>query len=158
MAKLELLVIHCSATPSGREVTSADIHKWHTSPVSEGGRGWKQVGYSDLIHLDGTIENLVKYNEDDVVDPWEITNGATGINSKTRHVVYAGGTDKAGKAKDTRTPSQLKSLEDYVWNFIRLHPTAKVAAHRQFAQKECPSFDSVEWLKSIGFPNNNIYK
>ncbi len=51
MAKLKYLVLHCTATPEGREVTSADIRRMHLSPVSAaGGRGWKQVGYTDLIH------------------------------------------------------------------------------------------------------------
>ena len=49
MAKLERLVIHCTATPPGREVSAADIRRWHTAPVSQGGRGWRQVGYTDLI-------------------------------------------------------------------------------------------------------------
>ena len=52
MARLQYLVIHCTATPEGREVTSAAIRHWHTDPVSKGGRGWKQVGYTDMIHLD----------------------------------------------------------------------------------------------------------
>ncbi|MFR6683342.1 MAG: lysozyme, partial [Phocaeicola massiliensis] len=51
MAKLKYLVIHCTATAESREVSSADIRRWHTAPVSEGGRGWKQVGYTDLFHL-----------------------------------------------------------------------------------------------------------
>lgn len=59
MAKLQLLVIHCTATPPGREVSADDIRRWHTAPPSEGGRGWKQVGYTDMIHLDGTVERLV---------------------------------------------------------------------------------------------------
>lgn len=49
MAKLKYLVIHCTATAESREVSSADIRRWHTAPVSEGGRGWKQVGYTDLF-------------------------------------------------------------------------------------------------------------
>ena len=53
MAKLKFLVLHCTATPEGREVSSDDIRTWHTNPVSKGGRGWKQVGYTDLIHLNG---------------------------------------------------------------------------------------------------------
>lgn len=157
MAKLELLCIHCTATPDQRQVYPEDIRKWHLGPVSEGGRGWKQVGYSDMILLNGVVVNLVKYNEDDRVDPWEITNGATGINSKTRHVVYVGGTDKKGNPKDTRNKAQLEALTDYVWDFISKHPTAKVCGHNQFAQKACPSFDTVAWLRSIGFPENNIY-
>jgi N-acetylmuramoyl-L-alanine amidase len=73
MAKLKYLVIHCTATPEGREVSSADIRKWHTSPVAQGGRGWKQVGYTDLFHLNGGVERLVENNEDAQVDPWEAT-------------------------------------------------------------------------------------
>ena len=78
MAKLKYLVLLCTATPEGREVSSNDIRAWHTNPVSKGGRGWKQVGYTDLIHLNGEIERLVVNNEDANVDPWEITNGAKG--------------------------------------------------------------------------------
>ena len=85
MAKLERLVIHCTATPPGREVSAADIRRWHTAPVSQGGRGWRQVGYTDLIHLDGSVERLVPNNEDRTVDPWEITNGACGYNATTSH-------------------------------------------------------------------------
>ena len=109
MGKLKYLVIHCTATPEGREVSSADIRKWHTSPVSQGGRGWKQVGYTDLFHLQGGVERLVNNNEDAQVDPWEVTNGAKGYNSVSRHIVYAGGVAKDGKTpKDTRTGCQKK--------------------------------------------------
>ena len=111
MAKLKYLVIHCTATPEGREVSSADIRKWHTSPVAQGGRGWKQVGYTDLFHLNGGVERLVENNEDAQVDPWEVTNGAKGYNSVSRHIVYAGGVEKDGKTpKDTRTGCQKKAL------------------------------------------------
>ena len=91
MAELKYLVIHCTATPQGRKVTGNDIRAWHTNPVSKGGRGWKQVGYTDMFHLDGTVERLARNNEDARVDPWEITNGAKGYNSISRHIVYVGG-------------------------------------------------------------------
>ena len=112
MAKLKYLVIHCTATPEGRDVSAADIRRWHTAPVSAGGRGWKQVGYTDLIHTDGRVERLVANNEDANVDPWEITNGAAGYNSVSRHIVYAGGVDadNVQKAKDTRTPVSYTHL------------------------------------------------
>lgn len=151
MAKLLYLVIHCTATPEGREVTSADIRRMHTAPVSEGGRGWKQVGYTDIIHLDGTVERIVDNNEDANVDPWEITNGATGYNSVSRHVVYAGGMTKDMKApKDTRTPAQRKAMEEYVRDFHRRFPTVKIIGHNEVAAKACPSFDVQAWLREIG--------
>ncbi|MCH5236995.1 MAG: N-acetylmuramoyl-L-alanine amidase [Muribaculaceae bacterium] len=164
MGKLKYLVIHCTATPEGREVTAADIKRWHTSPVSAGGRGWNQVGYTDLFKLDGTVERLVNNNEDANVDPWEITNGAKGYNSVSRHIVYAGGTDKNGKAKDTRTEAQEKALREYVIDFHRRFPDVKILGHRDLSPdkngngiiepsewiKACPSFEVSEWLKGIG--------
>jgi len=156
--QLTYLVIHCTATPEGREVSADEIRRWHTSPKPKG-RGWKQVGYSDIIHLDGTVENLVPYNDDDVVDTWEITNGASGINSISRHVVYAGGVsaDDVKKAKDTRTWLQELAMITYVKETIARHPNIKVAGHNQFAQKACPSFNVPIWLMAIGVSDENIY-
>ena len=151
MTKLKYLVLHCTATPEGREVTGADIRRWHTSPASNGGRGWKQPGYTDIIHLDGTVERIVDNNEDANVDPWEITNGAKGYNSVSRHVVYAGGCARDGKTpKDTRTPAQLKAMEAYVKDFHKRFPGVRIIGHNEVAAKACPSFDVQKWLKSIG--------
>jgi hypothetical protein len=158
--KLTYLIIHCTATPEGREVTSDEIRKWHTSP-SPKGRGWKQVGYSDMIHLDGTLENLVPYNNDDIVDAWEITNGVKGYNSISRHVVYVGGVDadNVRKAKDTRTWLQELKMITYVKETIARHPHILVGGHNQFNNKKaCPSFNVPSWLRAIGIPEKNIYK
>ncbi len=144
MTRMKYLVIHCTATPEGREVSSSEIRHWHTDPVSWGGRGWKQVGYTDLIHLDGTVERMVDNNEDAEVDPWEVTNGARGYNSVSRHIVYVG-----GLAKDTRTVAQLKALADYVRTFRQRFPSVRIVGHNELAAKACPSFDVQEWLKAI---------
>lgn len=150
MTTLKYLVIHCTATPEGRDVTPEDIRRWHTSPVSAGGRGWKQVGYTDLIRLDGTVERLVNNNEDANVDPWEITNGAKGYNSISRHIVYAGGCDRSMNPRDTRTAAQEKALRAYVLDFHRRHPSVRIIGHNEIAAKACPSFDVQKWLRSIG--------
>lgn len=149
--KLQYLVLHCTATPEGREVSSSEIRHWHTDPVSKGGRGWRQVGYTDMIHLDGRIERLVDNNEDSWVDPWEITNGAKGYNSVSRHVVYVGGVAMDGRTpKDTRTQAQLLSMERYVSAFHARHRSVRIVGHNELAAKACPSFDVQNWLKSIG--------
>lgn len=153
MSRMKYLVLHCTATPEGREVSSKEIRHWHTDPVSKGGRGWKQVGYTDLFHLDGTVERLVRNNEDAEVDPWEVTNGAAGYNSVSRHVVYAGGVAKDGKTpKDTRTAGQLKAMRDYVRDFHERFPQIRIVGHRDLpgVKKACPSFDVKAWLESIG--------
>lgn len=153
MAGMKYLVLHCTATPEGREVTSGEIRHWHTDPVKKGGRGWKQVGYTDMIHLDGKVERLVKNNEDAEVDPWEVTNGAKGYNTVSRHVVYVGGVSKDGKtAKDTRTEAQLKAMTAYVRDFHERFPQIRIVGHGELpgVKKACPSFDVAAWLRSIG--------
>ena len=151
MAKLQYLVLHCTATAENRAVSSDEIRRWHTGPVSKGGMGWKQVGYTDMIHLNGRIERLVDNNEDAKVDPWEITNGAKGYNSISRHVVYVGGCAHDGKTpRDTRTSSQKEALAKYVRGFHRQFPDVKIIGHNEVAAKACPSFDVQKWLKEIG--------
>lgn len=148
---MKYLVIHCTATREGREVSSEEIRHWHTDPVSKGGRGWKQVGYTDMIHLDGRVERLVRNNEDEWVDSWEITNGAAGYNAVSRHVVYVGGCGADGKTpKDTRTAAQAAALEKYVREFHRQHPNVRIVGHNELAAKACPCFDVRRWLKTLG--------
>lgn len=174
--ELNYLVIHCTATPEGRDIQKDDIVRWHMSPKSKGGRGWDRLGYSDMIYLDGSLVNLTPYNQDNKVDPWEITWGAKGINSRSRHVVYTGGLkldpelEMLGEddlddipfndkyvPNDTRTPAQLDTMEVYVRYMIKRHPNIKVAGHNQFASKACPSFNVPKWLRSIGIEEKNIY-
>jgi N-acetylmuramoyl-L-alanine amidase len=158
MKKILYLVIHCTATPEGRAVTADDIRRMHLSPVEKGGRGWKQVGYSDMVMPDGTIVNLVPRNDNEYVEPWEITNGVAGINNVSRHIVYVGGCDKNMKPKDTRTERQKIMLTNYVHGFIMMHPDILVAGHNQFDNKACPSFDVPEWLRQINVAEKNIYR
>ena len=150
MAKIKYLVIHCTGTPEGREVSADEIRRWHTAPPPSG-RGWKQVGYTDMVHLNGRIERLVK-NEDANVDTWEITNGAVGFNSVSRHIVYVGGIDARSKsAKDTRTEAQKISLRKYVEDFHKRFPGVRIIGHNQLNKnKACPSFDVPKWLSEIG--------
>jgi N-acetylmuramoyl-L-alanine amidase len=112
-----------------------------------------------MIHLNGIVENLVPYNDDDIVQPREITNGAEGLNGISRHVVYVGGMDVDNlHPKDTRTPEQLMALRNYVVNMIAHYPDVKVAGHNQFSAKACPSFEVAKWLGAIGIAEKNIYR
>jgi len=152
MAKrIEYLVIHCTATPAGRKVSRQDIYDWHIV-----GRGWSRLGYSDMIHLDGKLENLTDYDMDTLIENHEMTWGVKGINSISRHMVYVGGLDKKLKPKDTRTPAQKETMADYVRFMVKRYPWIKVAGHNFFANKDCPCFDWRSWLREIGVPERNI--
>lgn len=128
-------------------------------PVRElSGRGWSVVGYSILVELGGLMTVLHHFNDDRVMDPWEITNGVQGHNHHARHIVYAGGTDARGKSKDTRTPFQRATMEKLVKAMVRLWPDIKVVGHRDLdAGKDCPSFEVRAWGESIGLPRRNLH-
>lgn len=150
--KLTRLIIHCTATPEGREVTKKDIEQWHYVE-----RGWSKLGYSDMIHLDGRLENLTPFNQDDTVDYNEMTWGVSGLNGISRHIVYVGGLDKKRKAKNTLNDKQKKTLLDYLRYTILRHPKIKIAGHNQFANKDCPSFKVPSFLINNGIPLKNIF-
>jgi N-acetylmuramoyl-L-alanine amidase len=156
----QVLFLHCAASPEGREHTGADIVAMHTLPVAKGGRGWSRPGYSDVIRLNGKIDNIWKHDSDSDIKEWEVTFGVLGsilLNRNARHVCYIGGMDKEmKKPKDTRTTAQKLSMYDYIHEQIRLNPNIVIAGHNQVQLKACPSFDVTNYLISIGVSAYNI--
>ena len=136
------IIVHCSATREGMDYTVADIKRWHTTPVSKGGRGWSDIGYHYVIYRDGSVHKGRDVN----------IAGAhcTGHNSHSIGVCYIGGLKIDGKNdKDTRTPAQKASLLKLLKELRTLYPMAKIRGHRDFANKACPSFDATKEYKSI---------
>ncbi len=160
MNELEFLVGHCLYTTEGRHFTIEDVLKWHTDPKHAGGRGWRKPGYSDVIYLDGSLHNMIPFDQDNMVESWEISNGARGINRRSRHYAYVGGLGKDGNYKDTRTRAQKQSEEVYIRYMILRHPNIKVMGHNQApnTDKPCPCYDMPTYLRSIGIPGKNIYQ
>ena len=50
MRKIDLIVIHCSATRAGKNYTAADIDRWHRE------RGFSMIGYHFVVLRNGTVE------------------------------------------------------------------------------------------------------
>ena len=156
--KLQALIIHCTATPEGRDTKAVAFADWFTRPVNKGGKGWRKPGYNDIIELDGTVVNLVPYNEDSTVSWTEVAYGAGEYNGIARNICYVGGCDRKMKPKNTLTAAQESSLKDYIFAFIRAHPNAVVIGHNQLIKKACPSFDVPTKLREWKVPEKNIYK
>ena len=130
------IIVHCSATPEGKDYTLDTIRQWHRQ------RGFSDIGYHYVIHPDGTVEEGRDVN----------IAGAhcSGHNSKSIGICYIGGmTADNKKAKDTRTEEQRKSLKALLMAMRKLYPNAKIHGHRDFAAKACPSFDATEEYKNI---------
>ncbi|MCP4162809.1 MAG: hypothetical protein GY760_22340 [Deltaproteobacteria bacterium] len=140
MREIRKLIVHCSATREGQEISAATINTWHLK------RGWSGIGYHFVIGLDGTIE----YGR-----PLEKTGAHTkGYNRSSIGICYIGGVESErvdGKwiPKDTRTCEQKESLKLLLKTLLRLHPGAVIHGHRDFANKACPSFDATEEYKHL---------
>ncbi len=136
MRKVNKIIIHCTATPEGRDVSIDEVRRWH---VKE--RGWRDVGYHFLIRLDGTVEEG---------RPIEMTGAHTkGHNWDSIGIAYAGGMSKdMTEPKDTRTDEQKDSLVDLL---CQLHDCygGTVYGHRDFSAKACPSFDAKTEYENI---------
>lgn len=50
MNKIDSIIIHCSATRAGQDLTEKDIDRMHRA------RGFSQIGYNYVIRIDGAVE------------------------------------------------------------------------------------------------------
>lgn len=137
MRKIDKIIIHCSATPEGKDFDWTDIDRWHKQ------RGWSGIGYHYVIKLNGNIQSGRALEK--------IGAHAKGYNRKSIGVCYIGGVDNKLRPKDTRTPEQKKALIDLL-NFLKLeHPEAEILGHRDLPNvtKACPSFHAYEEYKNL---------
>ena len=132
MRKINKIILHCSATPEGRKHDVADIRRWHLK------RGFNDIGYHYLIHIDGTIEEGRPINK----------QGAhcSGENKGSIGLCYVGGMSKdMKKAKDTRTQAQKDSLIKIMHELIyKYNKDMTIHGHNEYANKACPSFNVQE--------------
>ena len=133
MRKINKIIIHCTATPQKRHHDVQDIRRWHLA------RGFNDIGYHYLIHLDGFIE---------VGRPITKTGAHTAYANKgSIGICYVGGMTKDMKhPKDTRTDAQKNSLIELMQELIyKYNKDMTIHAHYQFANKACPCFDIKEY-------------
>lgn len=144
MRKKDMVVVHCTATPEGREVSLAQLIAMHQA------RGFKTCGYHKVVHLDGSV-SIGRKDE-------EVGAHVAGHNATTLAISYVGGVTATGKAKDTRTPAQKATMKREIAAWLAKYPTiTKVVGHRDLSpdlnkdgritpdewMKQCPCFDAI---------------
>jgi len=136
MRKINEIIVHCSATREGQEISVDTIRQWHIR------RGWSDIGYHFVIYLDGSVHEG---------RPLERIGAHTiGHNRNSIGVCYIGGMNKEyTKAKDTRTTAQKESLKKLLMSYKNKYKDIKIYGHRDFANKACPSFDATSEYKWI---------
>lgn len=130
------LIVHCTATPEGKDYTVDTIRQWHLQ------RGFSDIGYHYIIHLDGSIS---KGRDESVVGAH-----CTGHNTYSIGVCYVGGCKADGKTpKDTRTSAQKQALLDLLKELKGKYKGASIHSHKDYANKACPSFDATKEYANI---------
>lgn len=128
MRSIKKIIIHCAATPEGRDFTAQQIDAWHRQ------RGFRCIGYHFVVYRDGSVHRG---------RPLEQVGAHTsGHNANSIGICYIGGCASDGKTpKDTRTPQQREALIRLVSELRSQFPQASVHGHNEFANKACPSFN-----------------
>ena len=136
MRKIDLIVVHCSATRSDRRFTVEDLIACHNARFGF-------TGYHYYITRDGQLyqtrhENLVGAH-------------ARHYNQHSIGVCYEGGYDEKGREADTRTEAQKHALWALLKSLKVDYPDAQIVGHRDLpgVRKACPCFDAKTEYESL---------
>lgn len=154
--EIDAVVVHCSATPEGRDLDWRDINMMHVQ------RGFRCIGYNFIVKLDGTVQA----GRSLTIDGAHCNSKGFSGKSYNKHsigICYVGGTDAQGKAKDTRTPEQKKALRELIAKLVKEYLIKEILGHRDTSPdldgdgvvepfewiKMCPCFDAVSEYKDL---------
>jgi N-acetyl-anhydromuramyl-L-alanine amidase AmpD len=141
--KITEIIIHCSATPDGKDYTVDDIRRWHKQ------RGYSDVGYHYIVYRNGILAQGRDVNT--------IGAHASGHNAHSIGICYIGGMSADNtRPEDTRTLRQKGRLLSLLVDLRKLYPNARIIGHRDLSEdkngngiiepsewmKACPSFDA----------------
>lgn len=153
MRPINLIVIHCSATPDGRWTTAADIDVWHAQRGFHRDPAWmarcnpqlKAIGYHHVIYTNGAIASGRHHDE--------IGAHVAGFNQKSLGVCMVG--------TGHFSAAQWGELRELVLSLQKRYPDARICGHRDLSPdkdgdgniepfewlKTCPGFDVDPWFK-----------
>ena len=86
MRNIKEIIIHCSATREGQDISVDTIRKWHVE-----GRGWSDIGYHFYIDINGDIQKGR--------DIAKIGAHCSGHNRNSIGICYCGGVEEDGKTR-----------------------------------------------------------
>ena len=131
MRKIDLIVVHCSATRCDKSYPVETL-------IADHGKRFGYTGYHYYVTRDGRLyqtrhENLVGAH-------------AKGYNKHSIGVCYEGGLNPQGKPADTRTDKQKKTLLGLLCALKLDYPDAVILGHRDLpdVHKACPCFNAKE--------------
>ena len=131
MRKIDLIVIHCTATREDKSLSPAELDRMHRQ------RGFNGCGYHYYVRRDGEICSMRPVGQ--------VGAHAKGHNANSIGIAYEGGLDAGGNPADTRTAEQTEQLTLLLMRLAKLFPGARIRGHRDMSgsiPKACPCFDA----------------
>jgi len=137
MRDINRIIIHCSATPEGRDIDAATIKDWHVN-----GNGWSDIGYHYVIKLNGEIESG---------RPLDVTGAhVKGHNKDSIGICYIGGADEDMNPKDTMLDCQEEAMRELIFSLRMVwDKELTLHGHNEYASKACPSFKVSQKFEDI---------
>lgn len=120
MRKIDLIVIHCSATRENTDYSPEQLESDHKA------RGFLRAGYNFYIRKSGEVVNLRPLEQ--------IPAHARGHNKHSIGICYEGGLDITGQSRDTRTQAQKTSLLRLIRHLLICFPGSWVCGHRDLSE------------------------
>ena len=133
MRKINLIVIHCSATRVTQDFTVGELEACHLA------RGFRDIGYHYYITKDGVIYPCRPESEPGA--------HARHYNAHSIGICYEGGLSPSGCISDTRTPKQKEAMKHLILDLHHRFPGIRtILGHRDLpgVQKACPCFDATK--------------
>jgi len=129
MRKIDLIVIHCSATRCNKPFPVTTLIADHRARFGF-------TGYHYYITRDG---HTYQTRHEQLIGAH-----AKGYNRHSLGICYEGGLDEHGKSNDTRTKAQKTALLALLKRLKAEHPQALILGHRDLpgVKKDCPCFDA----------------
>ena len=128
MREINRIILHCSATPEGRDIDAATIKDWHVN-----GNGWSDIGYHYVIKLDGDIETGRQLDK--------VGAHCKGHNKDSIGICYIGGMDADMNPKDTMNEAQEAAMKELIYSLRMVwDKPLTLHGHNEYASKACPSF------------------
>lgn len=137
MREIKRIILHCSATPEGRDIDAATIKDWHVN-----GNGWSDIGYHYVIKLDGDIETGRQLDR--------VGAHTKGHNKDSIGICYIGGMDADMNPKDTMNEVQESAMKELIYSLRMVwDKPLTLHGHNEYASKACPSFKVSEKFPNI---------
>ena len=119
MRKIDMIVIHCSATRADVPLSPRQLDEMHRQ------RGFDGCGYHYYVRRDGEICTMRPVDRPGA--------HAKGYNQHSIGVCYEGGLDEQGRPADTRTELQKRSLRVLVRVLAMDFQTRRIVGHRDLS-------------------------